>query len=119
LAAFFPRYLFVRLDLGRDQWRSVNGTFGVASLIMEGDRPKAVPSGVVEGLATLADAAGVISLEPVIGPGERVRILRGPFADHVGTMVRVDQQRRVQILLELMGAAVLVRSDRWAIAPAA
>jgi transcription antitermination factor NusG len=119
LAAFFPRYLFVRLDLTRHQWRSVNGTFGVASLIMEGDRPKAVPSGVVEGLAALADTAGVISVEPVIGPGEHVRILSGPFADHVGSMVRVDRQRRVQILLELMGAAVLVRTDRWAIAPAA
>src|SRR5213594_3067034 len=27
-AAFFPRYLFVVLDLARHQWRSVNGTFG-------------------------------------------------------------------------------------------
>src|SRR2546425_10203415 len=29
-AAFFPRYLFVVLDLARDQWRSVNGTYGVS-----------------------------------------------------------------------------------------
>src|SRR5213594_3582300 len=28
-AAFFPRYLFVALDLHRDRWRAVNGTFGV------------------------------------------------------------------------------------------
>src|ERR1700694_1974440 len=30
LAPFFPGYLFVSLDLARDRWRSVNGTFGVA-----------------------------------------------------------------------------------------
>ncbi len=30
LSAFFPGYLFVRLDLARDRWRSVNGTLGVA-----------------------------------------------------------------------------------------
>src|SRR5215471_21535228 len=28
-APFFPRYLFIVLDLGRHQWRSVNGTIGV------------------------------------------------------------------------------------------
>src|SRR4051812_35737513 len=30
-APFFPRYLFVALDLSQHQWRSVNGTFGVTS----------------------------------------------------------------------------------------
>ena len=29
LAPFFPGYLFVQLDLQRDQWRSVNGTYGL------------------------------------------------------------------------------------------
>src|ERR1044071_3749272 len=37
-APFFPRYLFVALDLSLDQWRSVNGTFGVTSLITDGAR---------------------------------------------------------------------------------
>ncbi len=32
LAPFFPRYLFIILDMNRDQWRSVNGTFGVSQL---------------------------------------------------------------------------------------
>src|SRR5580704_14206227 len=35
-APFFNRYLFVALNLGCDQWRSVNGTFGVTSLISDG-----------------------------------------------------------------------------------
>src|ERR1700674_4632950 len=45
-APFFPRYMFVVLDLGRDRWRSINGTFGVASLLTANDRPMAVPVGV-------------------------------------------------------------------------
>lgn len=45
VAPFFPRYLFVVLDLGLDHWRSVNGTFGVANLIMQGDMPNPVPFG--------------------------------------------------------------------------
>jgi transcription antitermination factor NusG len=42
-APLFPGYIFVQLDLTRDRWRSVNGTFGIASLIMQGERPHAVP----------------------------------------------------------------------------
>src|SRR5690349_20642365 len=30
LVPFFPGYLFVTLDLSKDRWRSVNGTYGVA-----------------------------------------------------------------------------------------
>ncbi len=37
----FPTYMFVALDPARDPWRSVNGTFGVASLIMAGEAPLA------------------------------------------------------------------------------
>src|SRR5688500_12577969 len=33
-APFFPRYLFVSLDLQRARWRSVNGTYGVSGLLM-------------------------------------------------------------------------------------
>src|SRR6516164_10816781 len=35
-APFFPRYLFIRLDLTQQGWRSVNGTFGVSRLVMQG-----------------------------------------------------------------------------------
>jgi Transcription termination factor nusG len=48
VAPFFPRYLFVVIDLKRQRWRSVNGTVGVASVVMQGDRPQPVPHGVVE-----------------------------------------------------------------------
>src|SRR5579884_4013707 len=47
LVAFFPGYLFVSLDLSRHRWRSVNGTYGVAGLVMRGEYPAPVPTGVV------------------------------------------------------------------------
>ena len=49
-APLFPRYLFVALDLNRDQWRKVNSTFGVSRLVMRGEQPQPVPLGVVEAL---------------------------------------------------------------------
>ena len=61
LSAFFPAYLFVRLDLGRDRWRSVNVTLGVACLVGPAASPTPVPSGVVEALIAAADARDVLA----------------------------------------------------------
>ena len=33
LEPLFPRYLFVRLDLELQRWRSINGTYGVRRLV--------------------------------------------------------------------------------------
>src|SRR5258708_1806663 len=63
LSASFPGYLFVRFDLSRDRWRSVNGTFGVGYLVGPGDRPQPVPLGVVETLLSCSDARGGLSFQ--------------------------------------------------------
>ena len=116
-AAFFPRYLFVRLNLARDRWRSVNSTFGVSRLIMEGEVPKPVPLGIVEELAAITDREGLLSFAQRMQPGERVRILQGPFADHIGKLIDVDERSRVRILLEVMGFPVVVHTSGEQLAP--
>jgi transcriptional antiterminator RfaH len=115
----FPRYLFVRFDVTRDRWLSVHSTIGVARLIMQQDgRPIAVPFGIVEDLLAHSEA-GSTRLDFHVKEGQRVRILRGPFADFTGTLARLDEGRRVQVLLEMMGTSVSVSVERRALAPAA
>jgi hypothetical protein len=55
------RGLFFTRDgvAGEDRWRSVNGTFGVASLIVGAEQPRPVPPGVVEALAASCESRGV------------------------------------------------------------
>ena len=117
-APFFNRYLFVALDLSRDQWRSVNGTFGVTSVITDGAFPIPVPQGVVESLISISDANGFIKLGDGLKVGERVRVLTGPLADLVGELVRLDGARRAQVLLQLLGGVVPVSIDRGHLASA-
>ncbi len=62
LAPLFPGYAFVILDLSRDRWRSVNGSIGVASLIMGAERPIPVPCGIVEALVIATEASGLVRL---------------------------------------------------------
>jgi transcription antitermination factor NusG len=48
-----------------------------------------------------------------------VRIISGPLADFTATVLRLDARARVDVLLEVMGAAVSASVDRRALAPAA
>lgn len=106
---FFPRYLFITLDLTVDQWRNVNSTFGVCSLIMAGEQPHPIPQGVVEAMMAATDAAGYLSFAQKLMIGGTVRLLAGPFADRLGTLDRLDDSGRVRVLLDIMGGTVPVR----------
>jgi transcriptional antiterminator RfaH len=111
-APFFPRYLFIRLNLTRHRWRSVNGTFGVSSLVMQGEMPHPVPRGVVEAMIASVDASGFLCFQESLAPGTQVRLAAGPFADQLGILDRLDDAGRVRVLLEIMGGTVPVCVER-------
>jgi transcriptional antiterminator RfaH len=118
-APLFPGYLFVVLDLSRDRWLSIRSTIGVARLFTTIDgRPVPVPSGIVEQLL-VHTAGGLTRLDSGLSKGQRVRILTGPFAELIGTLERLDDAGRVQVLLEMMGSTVPVSLHRSALLPAA
>jgi transcription elongation factor/antiterminator RfaH len=119
LAPLFPNYLFLNLDISRDRWRSVNGTSGVVRLIMQGERPQAVPRGIVEALKNQTDAGGVMEWTPSFRIGQAVEVADGPFEGLVGTLERLDAAGRVRVLLDLLGRFVSVGLDLQALAPAA
>src|SRR5262249_30278595 len=106
LAPLFARYLFVAFDLTRNRWRAINGTRGVTRLIMQDDRPSPLQSGVVETLIASSSPAGEILFCPDIAPGDRVRLIAGPFAGQLGILQRLNSAGRVQVLLEIMGSYI-------------
>ena len=118
LAPFFPGYLFIQLDLTRDQWRSVNGTYGVGRLVMQGDAPAPAPRGVVEALRDASDDDGILRLpSDDLKPGQTVRILVGAFADFIGEIDRLDDAGRVRVLLDIMGGGVPVMLPKNSVVP--
>lgn len=110
-APFFPRYLFIVLDLGRDQWRKVNGTFGVARLVMRGDEPHPVPYGVVETMIASADISGFLDLAEKLRVGGPVRLMAGPFADQLAILEELDDSGRVRVLLDILGRQVRMTTE--------
>jgi transcription antitermination factor NusG len=112
IAPIFPGYVFVALDLERDRWRSINGTFGVARLVTTQSRPISVPTGVVEALIATVDESGLVRFDDGLRPGQPVSVLAGPFAKSFGVLSRLDGNGRVRVLLSIMGGSVPVAMDR-------
>jgi len=119
-APLFPGYIFVELDLERAPWRSINGTFGVTQLVCRGERPAAVPAGVVEEITGRAGEDGLIELQPAaLRKGEALRIVSGALADCRGLFERMADRDRVILLLDLLGRTVQVEAPRTAVAASA
>ena len=106
LASLFPRYLFVRLDLNTQPWRSINGTFGVVRLLCNGDTPLAVPAGLVEEIMQKRDEVGTIVWpRRPLGVGEPVKVAMGRF-ELEGLFQTKSGRDRVVLLIKLLGREV-------------
>ena len=110
-APFFPRYLFVVLNLAEQPWRRVNSTIGVSRLVMEGERPQPVPRGVVEALVRSADDRGILQLREHLRIGEPVRLIAGAFAEQLAILDELDDSGRVGVLLDILGRRIPIRTD--------
>lgn len=108
LRPVFPGYLFVRMDLEQQRWRAINGTVGVISLVQFGDTPRPLADAVVEAIRGREDD-GVVSIAPEgLKKGDRVRVREGAFADYTALLEEVSDEKRVVLLLDLMGREVRV-----------
>ena len=107
LTPFFPRYLFVRLALSRQTWRSINGTFGVVHLLCNGDTPLALPEGVVEEMMQKRDESGtIVDTSRRLTVGDAVEVTTGPLADVEGLFQSMSGPERVVLLVNLLGRKV-------------
>lgn len=108
---FFPGYGFVQLDLARQGWRCINGTVGVAHLVMARDRPIPAPVGVIEELRDCSDRDGLVDLTRGMSIGDEVRMRSGPFAGALGLLLDLDEKGRVEVLLQIMNGQIKVSAD--------
>jgi transcriptional antiterminator RfaH len=116
--ALFPGYVFTKIDLTRDRWRSINGTRGVMRLIMADNRPQPVPEGVVEHMQAQIDARGLYTLGDGFTIGARVEIISGPLAQNFGEIVALDDRGRARVLLDILNGKIAVRLQRAALSAA-
>ncbi len=110
-APLFPGYVFVAAGADGARWRAINSTYGVSRIVSFCGAPAALPVDFIGALMARCDGDGRILPEPE-GPcfevGECVRITTGPLAELVGEVVKLSSERRIVLLLDLLGGKTRV-----------
>ena len=104
----FPGYIFVAFDVARGVWRTVNSTCGITRLVSFGKEPTTVPLDLVSQLMLRCDAKGKLLPPKLLKPGDRVTLTKGPFANFVAEVEKIAPDRRVWVLMEIMGGQTRV-----------
>lgn len=100
----FPRYVFIRIDFSQQSIAPIRSTRGVVGLVRFGGQAAALPSTVMDELIRRADLQGLHhDHRPPMEPGESVRLIGGPLLGMEGVYLEQDSQKRVILLLELLG----------------
>lgn len=111
-AAFFPAYLFVRFNRATQNWRPINGTFGVKHLVCFDQVPAPVPHGIMTALFARLEPCGLVHPAPALSAGDKVRIAEGPFAGQFAEIEAVPSRERARLLLEVMRQWVPIEIDQ-------
>lgn len=118
LRPVFPGYVFVRMDLEQQRWRAINGTMGVISLVQFGEAPRAIADVIIDDIRQ-REEGGVVSLAPDgLKAGDIVRVREGAFAEHMALLAEVSDDKRVILLLDLMGREVRISARKENLAKA-
>lgn len=114
LRPVFPGYIFVSFDAAQGLWRKIVSTYGITRLVSFGKEPAPVPTDVVSQLRQRCDASGKILPLEHLEPGDQVRLATGPFAEFVATVETIAPDKRVWVLMDIMGGQtrVAVNADK-------
>lgn len=100
----FPGYIFVAFDVARGLWRTVNSTFGVTRLVGIGKEPAVIPVNLVTQLMLRYDSKDKLLRSRALKVGDQVTLTKGPFANFAAEVESIAPDRRVWVLMEIMGA---------------
>jgi len=103
LRSLFPGYMFVGVCSRIAQWRPIGSTLGVQRLVGFGSGgPSRVSNELVALLKERCDDKAAVQ-GPPLKKGDIVRIISGPFSEFVASIERIPSQRRIWVLLDIMG----------------
>ncbi|HNT75569.1 MAG TPA: transcription termination/antitermination protein NusG [Anaerolineae bacterium] len=107
----YPGYIMVQMLLSDDSWYVVRNTPGVTGFVGMGNTPTPLRSEAVQGILRRMEAAAP-QVRATFKPGQKVRIIEGPFADFIGMVDDIDEERtKVRVLVSFFGRETPVELD--------
>lgn len=107
----FPGYILVKMVLDDASWLAVRTTQGVTAFVGMGNKPTPISDQEVATIVKFTKEAAPI-FKQVFAPDDTVKIVDGPFAEFIGKIDSVDEEKgKVKVLVSIFGRETPVELD--------
>lgn len=107
----FPGYIFVRMLLNDQSWLVVRTTEGVTGFIGAGTKPTPISDKEVNAIMKFVTQEQP-KFRAKFSVGEAVKITEGPFADFLGTVEAIDDEKgKIRVLVSIFDRETPVELD--------
>ena len=110
LVPVFPRYLFLQINFGLDNWTSIKSSYGVSNIVMFSEKFTSIPNNIIELIRDKLNEAGIYKEDVSIvdyQKGDPVSIKEGRFAGIDAIFLSKKSKDRVRLLLKLLNTSVV------------
>ncbi len=107
----FPGYILVQMKMDEDSWYVVRNTPGVTGFVGMGNEPTPLRPEEVSQIMRRMEAEAP-KIKVTFKPGQKVRIIDGPFNEFIGTVGDIDMEKaKVRVLVSFFGRETPVELD--------
>ena len=107
----FPGYILVKMLLDDESWLAVRTTAGITAFVGTGNKPTPISDKEVDAIVRFAQLEAP-KFKTKFSKGEAVKIIDGPFADFLGTIDAIDEDKgKVKVLVSIFGRETPVEFD--------
>ncbi|MBI2314474.1 transcription termination/antitermination factor NusG [Candidatus Daviesbacteria bacterium] len=107
----FPGYILVKMVLDDLSWLAVRTTQGVTSFVGMGNKPTPISDTEVQTIVKFAQTEAPM-YKQIFSADDTVKIVDGPFADFIGKIDSVDEEKgKVRVLVSIFGRETPVELD--------
>lgn len=107
----FPGYILVKMILDDDSWLAVRTTQGVTAFVGAGNKPTPISDKEVDAIRKFM-AMEAPKYKASFSVSEAVKIVDGPFADFLGSIESIDEEKgKVRVLVSIFGRETPVELD--------
>jgi transcriptional antiterminator NusG len=107
----FPGYVLIRMILDDDSWLIVRTTEGVTGFVGAGLKPTPISEKEVQAIMKFVQQEQP-KFKTRFSLGEAVKITEGPFADFLGTVESIDEERgKIKVLVSIFDRETPVELD--------
>lgn len=107
----FPGYILVKMILTDDAWLTVRTTAGITGFVGAGNKPTPIAKKEVQAILKFM-AMEAPKYKTSFSSGEAVKIIEGPFANFLGTIDKIDEEKgKITVLVSIFGRETPVELD--------